>query len=85
MTRTPSLVLPALIALIAATAPVSAQTAPPVTEPQVREPAVTEPSLPACVDLAAYKKDGGYRTLRDCVEGRAAPSKTKAMEKNRKN
>ena len=47
MTRTPSLVLPALIALIAATAPVSAQTAPPVTEPQVREPAVTEPSLPA--------------------------------------
>jgi formate dehydrogenase len=30
----------------------------------------TEPPLPACVDLAAYKKDGGYRTLRDCVEGR---------------
>ena len=30
----------------------------------------TEPPLPAYVDLAAYKRDGGYRTLRDCVEGR---------------
>ena len=28
-----------------------------------------EPSLPPYVELAAYRRDGGYRTLLDCVQG----------------
>ena len=30
----------------------------------------TEPAPPSYVDLAAYRKSGGYRTLVDCVKGR---------------
>jgi len=30
----------------------------------------TEPESPAYTDLAAYRSDGGYRTLQDCVNGK---------------
>ncbi len=33
----------------------------------------TEPEIPDCIDYQAYRKDGGYKTLIDCVAGNYKP------------